>query len=419
MADDKKFGNNDFEDIYSSSEKDGYEDIYSDSEEEGRAVSSDKKGDDDFEDFFTGRDDKSDNEDFGNETPVPRHREINTSPEVKPYSYNYNRAANSRAKKVSDEHGFTDISSGKQPKEKKPHRHEVNYSPLQENEYIDSSKLAHSDSVRNILLIGVDAREGESSDSTRSDTMMILSIDEKNKQLKLTSILRDTYVEIPGWKWNKINAAQSHGGRQLLVDTIEYNFKVDIDNYMLVNFDMFTTIIDELGGVDVEVTEKEANYINARYNMTQAEKDAFPGTTNAGVNHFSGMQALWYSRMRYLDSDFYRTQRQRKVISAIIDKAKSNPTALYSIAEKVMPMIETDLTTDELVNLAKGSVKYMKYDLAQMQVPIDGSWKSVKKSAGNVLSIDMDKNVSAMRTFIYEKADTSNNETTTENSKKK
>ena len=392
MADDKKFGNNDFEDIYSSSEKN--------------------------EDFFTGRDDKSDNEDFENETPVPRHREINTSPEVKPYSYNYNRAANSRAKKVSDEHGFTDISSGRQPREKKPHRHsagkiigivilillvlcaafavtyhqakkllgEVNYSPLQENEYIDSSKLAHSDSVRNILLIGVDAREGESSDSTRSDTMMILSIDEKNKQLKLTSILRDTYVEIPGWKWNKINAAQSHGGRQLLVDTIEYNFKVDIDNYMLVNFDMFTTIIDELGGVDVEVTEKEANYINARYNMTQAEKDAFPGTTNAGVNHFSGMQALWYSRMRYLDSDFYRTQRQRKVISAIIDKAKSNPTALYSIAEKV---------------------------------PIDGSWKSVKKSAGNVLSIDMDKNVSAMRTFIYEKADTSNNETTTENSKKK
>ena len=254
MADDKKFGNNDFEDIYSSSEKDGYEDIYSDSEEEGRAVSSDKKGDDDFEDFFTGRDDKSDNEDFENETPVPRHREINTSPEVKPYSYNYNRAANSRAKKVSDEHGFTDISSGRQPREKKPHRHsagkiigivilillvlcaafaavtyhqakkllgEVNYSPLQENEYIDSSKLAHSDSVRNILLIGVDAREGESSDSTRSDTMMILSIDEKNKQLKLTSILRDTYVEIPGWKWNKINAAQSHGGRQLLVDTIE------------------------------------------------------------------------------------------------------------------------------------------------------------------------------------------------------
>ena len=188
---------------------------------------------------------------------------------------------------------------------------------------------------------------------------------------------------------------------------------------MLVNFDMFTTIIDELGGVDVEVTEKEANYINARYNMTQAEKDAFPGATNAGVNHFSGMQALWYSRMRYLDSDFYRTQRQRKVISAIIDKAKSNPTALYSIAEKVMPMIETDLTTDELVNLAKGSVKYMKYDLAQMQVPIDGSWKSVKKSAGNVLSIDLDKNVSALRTFIYEKADTSNNETTTENSKKK
>ena len=452
MADDKKFGNNDFEDIYSSSKKDGYEDIYSDSEEEGRAVSSEKKGEDDFEDFFTGRNDGTNREERADEAPVPRHREINTSPEVKPYSYNYNKAANSRAKRVSDEHGFTDISSGKQPKEKKAHSHsagkavgiiiavilalcvcfaavvyfqakkllgEVNYSPLQKNQYIDSSKLAHSDSVRNILLIGVDAREGESSDSTRSDTMMILSVDEKNKQLKLTSILRDTYVEIPGWKWNKINAAQSHGGRQLLVDTIEYNFKVDIDNYMLVNFDMFTTIIDELGGIDIDVTEKEANYINARYNMTQAEKDAFSGNIGAGVNHFSGMQALWYSRMRYLDSDFYRTQRQRKVITAIIDKAKSNPTAIYSIAEKVMPMIETDLTKDELLGLAKGSVKYMKYDIAQMQIPIDGSWKSVKKSAGNVLSIDMDKNVSALRTFIYEKADTSKEETTTEKSKNK
>ncbi len=130
-------------------------------------------------------------------------------------------------------------------------------------------------------MIGVERARVKAQDSTRSDTMMFFSIDEKNKQLKLTSILRDTYVEIPGWKWNKINAAQSHGGRQLLVDTIEYNFKVDIDNYMLVNFDMFTTIIDELGGVDVEVTEKEANYINARYNMTQTEKDAFPGATNA------------------------------------------------------------------------------------------------------------------------------------------
>lgn len=449
MADNKN-GHDEFEDIFSSSKKDEFEDIFSDSQESKVPENnSSKKYNDDFDDIFSGRDDEED-KNFGinSEPPAPiykepQHRDVNVNPERQPYSYNYNKSANERAKRVSDEHGFQDVSSGKQVKDKthKKHKHvalkviavilvvilaaaggigafgyskaksllgSVNYSPLDANKYIDAAELAHSDSVKNILLIGVDARDNEDADETRSDTMMIVSIDSANKQIKLTSILRDTYIEIPGWAKHKINAAQSHGGRQLLVDTIEYNFKIDIDNYMLVNFEMFTTIIDDLGGVDVAVTEKEAKYINSGDHMTETEKAAFTEDVVAGDSvHFNGIQALWYSRIRYLDSDFYRTQRQRKVITAIVGKAtKAGFTALYSMMEKVMPMVETDLTQDEMVDMGKSALSYLKYDIVQMQIPAEGTWKSVrKKGDGDSLVIDLEKNTSLLNTFIYQKAE--------------
>lgn len=457
MSDDKNNFDDDFEDIFSSSKKDDFEDIFSDSKEtKSTNVNSDKKYNDDFEDIFSGSDDEFDNSgDYiePNE-PVykaPQRREVNASPEMQPYKYNYNKTANERAKRVSEELGFQDVSSGNQVKERQPKKHKhialkiiasmlaviilfvggagvfayskvksllgsVNYSPLDANKYIDAAKLAHSDTVKNILLIGVDARDGEDADKTRSDTMILVSIDSTNKQIKLTSILRDIYIEIPGWKTRKLNAAQSHGGRQLLVDTLEYNFKVDIDNYIFVNFEMFTSIIDDLGGIDVAVTEKEAKYINSGHNMTSLEIEAFKEDVIAGDSvHFNGIQALWYSRIRYLDSDFQRTQRQRKVITAIVGKAtKAGFTSLYNMAEKVMPMIETDLTQDEMLDLGKNAFSYIKYDIAQMQIPADKTWKSAKKKTdGQVLVIDLEENTSLLNKFIYQKAEVS----TTESSK--
>lgn len=451
MSDNKNNFDDDFEDIFSSSKKDEFEDVFSDSSEAKNNNTAFNKNDD-YDDIFSGRDDEEDYS-ISKEPPAPlykepQHREVNVNPEMQPYSYNYNKSANERARRVSDEQGFQDLSSGKQAKEKPPKKHKhvalkiiaamlavillfvggisafgyskaksllgsVKYSPLDANKYIDAAKLAHSDSVKNILLIGVDARDGEDIDSTRSDTMMLVSLDSANKQIKLTSILRDTYIEIPGWQTRKLNAAQSHGGRQLLVDTLEYNFKIDIDNYMIVNFDMFTTIIDELGGVDVEVTEKEAKYLNSGDHMTDVEKEAFKEEVVAGDSvHFNGVQALWYSRIRYLDSDFYRTQRQRKVITSIAGKAaKAGFTSLFAMMEKVMPMIETDMTEDEMLTLAKGSLGYLKYDIVQMQIPADGTWKSAKKKVdGQVLVIDLEENVSQLNKFIYQKAEVSTTE---------
>lgn len=130
---------------------------------------------------------------------------------------------------------------------------------LSENMYMDAADLTQYPDQINVLLIGVDAREGET--DSRSDTMMLVTLDNANKEIKLTSFLRDSYVEIAGRNsWSKLNSAYFRGGIQMLSDTLELNFKVDIQYYALVDFEIFITIVDELGGINVDVTEKESYY---------------------------------------------------------------------------------------------------------------------------------------------------------------
>lgn len=437
------FSDDDFEDIFSSAPSDSFEDIYSDSE-----------ADDAFEDVFSGRDEGEDTlpqtddpyagffvdfpEDLQPRTEAPRAR-VNTAPEKKPYTYNYNdqRTARTRARNGDEIYSGADIDERRVQKPKKKKRiglkifavilvlillfvggtglygyssvkkmlGSIDYAPLQKNAYINESELLHAEYLKNILLIGVDAREGENAEKTRSDTMMLVTIDTRNNQIKLTSFLRDMYVDIPGYREDKLNAAQSHGGTQLLVDTLEYNFKIRIDNYMLVSFEMFTTIIDKLGGVDVEITEKEAKYINSKDHMSREDGFAFPDTLSGGMQHFTGAQALWYSRIRYLDSDFMRTARQRKVISALVKKAtQQSPSTLLEMAQDIMPMIRTDLTEDEMMDLGLHALSYLKYDIVQHQVPADGAYKSASRRGQSVLLPDMDKNCAALKSFVFEKA---------------
>lgn len=451
---DFKFDDNAFDDVFSSSEKNGFEDIYSNGG--GESLPEDDFAEK-FEDIFSGKtknDSGKDDYDLFADEYFKNNSEVMTPPSAdrrressnvrrNPYSYNYDRNAQRKAQRVSqkrfDDDISEDISSGRQRakgnKSKsaakgifkavliiilivlvvavvlrflfaKSLTEKVNYSELKANEYISSAELLTKDGVKNILLVGVDAREGESNSATRSDTMMLLSIDDNNKQLKLTSFLRDTYIDIPGYKTAKLNASQSYGGTQLLVDTLEYNFKIDIDNYVLVNFDMFTTVIDALGGVDVEVSEKEAKYINSRDHMTSREKNAFPDKISGGVNHFNGEQALWYSRIRYLDSDFMRTQRQRKVISAALSKFKSaNPADLVKMLNNIMPMLETDLDSDNLMKLGTSSIKYIFYDLAQQQIPAPDTWRSGRRRGQDVLLIDLEENREILKNFVFEKAE--------------
>lgn len=273
-----------------------------------------------------------------------------------------------------------------------------------ENVYVNSDNLYQSKDVTNILLLGVD-RRAENEDS-RSDTMMLLSVDRKNKKLKLTSFLRDSYVDIPNKGYAKLNSASTYGGADLVMDTIEYNFNVKIDNYVLVDFNMFSEIVDKLGGVEVEVTQKEADFMASK-KYGAPEKPIY---LKQGVNTLDGYSALWYCRIRYLDSDFFRTQRQRKVVSSIINKAKkTNVLDLLDIVKAVTPLVETGFTQNELKKIAFDALKCMSYEICQQQMPADGAWKSMTtKSGASVLSLDIDMNRKILYDFIYSKNEQNN-----------
>ena len=264
-----------------------------------------------------------------------------------------------------------------------------------ENIYLKDSTLLQDENIRNILFIGSDAREGL--DGQRSDSMILFSIDKKNRKIKLTSFLRDSYVYIPSKGYNtKLNAAFNYGGAQLLMDTIEYNFGVNIDDYVMVDYDVFIDLVNLLGGITInDVTEKEA-----RYMQNQVNRPNFKEGTNKNVD---GRTAMWYCRIRYVDNDFARTQRQRKVITAIISKAtKTNPFKLVDIVKQVLPNISTNIDRNGLLSLGLGAFSYMRYDIVQQQIPAEGTWWNQRINGQDVLKLNFEKNKQILKEFIYE-----------------
>lgn len=263
---------------------------------------------------------------------------------------------------------------------------------LESNKYVSITEKIQNPLITNILLLGAD---GENGGSQRSDTMILLSIDYAHGEIKLTSFLRDCWVYIPNKdKWAKLNAAYSYGGAQYSRDTIEYNFGVDIDHYVKVDFEMFTKIIDKIGGIDVEVTEKEARFINrtTRY------------TVESGSSvHLDGAKALVYCRIRKLDSDYMRTVRQRKVISAIINKAKnSSISTLIAAAREVLPMLETDLNAIQITGLAyKGGFAAFTFETDELRIPSDDMMKTGYKGDQWVEIPDLEACKKAIKDFIY------------------
>ena len=260
------------------------------------------------------------------------------------------------------------------------------------------------------MLVGVDAREGET--DSRSDTMMLVTLDNKNGQIKITSFLRDSYVEIAGRnRSSKLNSAYFRGGIQMLVDTLELNFGVEIPYYAMVDFEIFTTIVDELGGINVDVSEKESYY------TYHSGKVGVPVRIEAGEDVLlNGQQALWYSRIRYLDSDFMRTKRQRKVISAIVDKALTKEIPeLFNLAKAVIPLVKTNLDTDTIMKLGLNALKDQAYTypIVQHQIPADKTWSSKTiTGVGSCLVMDMDENRELFRSFLTEKQDVPEETTT-------
>ena len=263
-----------------------------------------------------------------------------------------------------------------------------------ENAYIEASALASSPRVRNILCIGSDARGDV--EGNRSDTMVLVSVDNVHHKLKMTSFLRDSFVYIPAKGFNaKLNAAFAWGGAKMLVDTIEYNFKVRIDDYVIIDFEGFKKLIDLMGGLDVDgVTAAEAKYMRDVVKIVYCKE---------GKNHFTGAASLWYCRIRKLDDDFHRTERQRKVMNAIIRQAlHRNPFELLKIVEQILPMINTSMSRNDLLSVGFSSVfNFIGGKNPQQQIPAEDTWQNQRVGGQDVLKMDLEKNAAVLKDFLY------------------
>lgn len=261
--------------------------------------------------------------------------------------------------------------------------------------------------MRHLLLIGIDARPGEK--TGRSDTMIIVTIDPDNNEIKLTSIMRDLYVEIPGRKNNRINSAYVFGGAELLMETIELNFGIHIDSYIAVNFSMLGTLIDAIGGLTLNV---EDEYYMDRINavIKQDNKvlriDENDGLlTHSGEQLMTGKQAQAYARYRYgtADGDFGRTQRQREVVTKIFDKLSGMTVIqLMSLVMDNAGNVYTNVPMDDLASYAPVLVSMKDAEIQELRLPIDGSYQSRTISGMSVLVPDRDANARALLEFLGE-----------------
>lgn len=274
----------------------------------------------------------------------------------------------------------------------------VTYDDKRKNQYVSRSDLAHSSSVTNILLLGVDARNPKDDTASRSDSMMLISIDKAHNCIKMVSFLRDTWVYIPCIdKKQRLNAACQYDGYNGVVDTIEYNFGIDIDGYVVADFEMFKVLVDSIGGVEVEVSEKEAKEVTShkgRYGNVKLD---------AGKYKLTGEQALAYCRIRKIDTDFMRAYRQRTVMQAILKSVKSaNPIKLVSMASKAAPYIETNLSKTKIISSGLKALPCIG-DMAEVRVPFDGTWQYATIGGASVITIDVDKNKEQLKDLIYNK----------------
>ena len=255
----------------------------------------------------------------------------------------------------------------------------------------NASKIRYSDDVYNILLMGIDYGS-KNYPYGRSDSMILVSINKNQKTIKLVSLSRAAYAAIRGYKNTRLSHAHGYGGAPLAIDTVERNYKIRIDRYVSVGFDSFKKIIDAFGGVSINLTSVEQNVLNG----------AFPGKfPSAGTYTLNGEQALVYARLRATDNDRTRTGRQRNVLMALSQKAKSmSVTDALGILNVVLPLVRTNFTRTELVKQAANALSYLKWDISQDILPVSGTGL-VLRDLFEVILVDWEKEVSYTNDLLF------------------
>lgn len=266
----------------------------------------------------------------------------------------------------------------------------------QDNIYKEEQK---HDDIYNIVLSGVDTRNYNL--NSRSDTIILASYNRTKHTIKLVSFMRDSWVYLPGRGWSRINTATVYGGTGLLINTLNENFDLDIQNYIQIKFDDFREIIDAIGGFDIELTKSEINYINNKLHVEDHDwsNDI---TAEPGIVHLNGAQALWHCRNRTIgNADFERTERQREVLSILIDKAMNmNIEQLVSLIFSLRDKINTNIPITTLAAMAYDAVIVGNMEVETARVPFDEEYSFANKNGASVLDIDIDENTKLLHEFL-------------------
>ena len=264
---------------------------------------------------------------------------------------------------------------------------EVDKNDVGITEEVEEKLSPYSNSIINIALFGVDSADVSTG---RSDSIIIATIDTIHKKLKLTSVMRDSYVNISGIGNDKINHAYAFGGPQLAIKTLNENFNLNIEDFVAVNFDSLPKIIDMIGGVTVDITSEEVSHI--------------PGISSAGTYNLNGAQALSYSRIRYATGgDYVRTERQRTILTKIFEKILTINTMKYpSLLNEVLPMVQTSLDYSKILELGTEVLKMGVTTLEQERFPLDGYCQGEMINGVYYLTFNKALTVEQLHNYIFE-----------------
>lgn len=264
--------------------------------------------------------------------------------------------------------------------------------------YTDTAVFRDKD-VINILLVGTDERTEGFVEACRADVNILVSINKAEKTVKLVSFSRGIAIKMldgpykGSYEW--LTNAQRWAGPIAVMEEMENCFKIELDRYVRVNFNTVMTVVDAIGGIDMELTEAEVKFLNnyrkGYWNLTE------------GMNTLDGLQALTFARLRGIDTDWYRIERQRKCILAVVDKLKgSSFSTLNDLCDLVLPMIQTNLTKKEIAELILYSPKFLESEFGQMTIPIENSYGGMKCFSGvSGWALNYEKNNAALHEFLF------------------
>ena len=262
--------------------------------------------------------------------------------------------------------------------------------------------IYHDNNVVNILLLGTDERTDEFIENARADAIMVMSLNTKEHTIKLISIERGIGVPVPGRNDDWITHTFRYGGAALTMQTVRDCFKLDVNRYIRVNFNAFKEGISAIGGIDIELTPAEAEYIN---NAARQDSSKEIQRVSAGQQHLNGATALTYARIRKIDSDWKRIERQRTVIQAAINQVKNSDIfTLNALADAILPMVQTNLTKAEITRLMLEVPAFLSEGskMEQMTIPTyETCWNSVGVDGRKMIGVDFEANAQILREFFY------------------